>query len=119
MKLIRYLKEVKLLKSVKEKASNGSYIKGYTEIGTYNVQIDNLQDEISASIYGANLNKMLSISDALNELHLILSGKVDNTDDNISLYYIEIGPVLYKINSVKENGIVIERIGTIKGNISL
>lgn len=118
MKLIRYLKEAKLLKSVKEKQANGSYVKTFTLIDTYNVQLNSLEDEISATIYGANIDNMLSIGDALGELYKYLITKVDNIQDNISLYYIQIGNVKYKINSVKESGIVIERDGTID-NVSL
>lgn len=112
MKLVRYLKEIKLLKSTKQKQSNGVYIKTYEEIGTYNVQVKNLEDEISATIYGANIDKMLNISDALNELSCYLNSKVDNVNDNISLYFVEIDSTLYKIVSVKEKSVNIERIGT-------
>lgn len=109
-KLIRNLKEVNLLKSERIKQANGSYVKSFTIIQKYNVQINNLEDEISATIYGSNIDKMLSIMDALKELYNYLIEKVDNIQDNISLYYIEIGTSKYKINSVKESGIVIERI---------
>lgn len=110
MKLIRYLKEVRLLKSTKVKQINGSYVKSFELIDTYNVQVNNLEDEISATIYGSNIDNMLSISDALKELYSYLITKVDNVEDNISLYFIEIGTIKYKINSVKESGIVIERL---------
>lgn len=113
MKLIRYLKEVSLLKSTKVKQPNGVYVKSYTEIGTYNVKIDELQDEVSATIYGANIDKMLNISDALGVLSCYLSPKVENTNDNISLYFIQIDNTLYKIVSVKKKSINIERIGTV------
>lgn len=119
MKLIRYLTEAKVLKSVKEKQANGSYVKSFQLVDTYNVQINNLEDEISATIYGANIDKMLSIMDALKKMYVFFIGKVDNIQDNISLYYIQIGNVKYKINSVKESGIVIERDGTIDMEVSL
>lgn len=115
MKLIRSLKEVKLLKSIKEKQPNGIYIKSYQFIDNYNVSIANLTDEVSATIYGANIDKMLNISDALNNLFFYLLPKVDNKEDNISLYYIQIENTIYKINSVKKNNIIIERIGTENG----
>lgn len=119
MKLLRYLKEVTLLKAVKTKAPNGSYIKTFTEIGTYKVQINNLEDEISATMYGADINNMLNISDALNELYTYLVLKVDNVEDNISLYYFKIGSSKYKIKAVKESGIIIERDGSIDTSMSL
>ena len=103
MKLIRHLQEVKLLKSIKEKQANGSYVKTFTLVDTYNVQINSLEDEISATIYGANIDNMLSIMDALNRLYDYLIAKVDNIQDNISLYYIQIKDIRYKIKSVKKN----------------
>ena len=119
MKLLRYLKEVDLVKSVNTKQANGQYIKTFTPISTYNVLIRNLEDEVNATIYGANIDKMLSISDALGKLYTYLMPKVDNEKDNISLYFVEIDNVRYKIVSVKQNNIKIERIGTIDSNISL
>ena len=115
MKLIKKLIEVKLLKATKTKASNGVYIKGFTYIKSYNIEKQELTDEVSATIYGANIDKMLRISSPLNDLEQYLIPKVDNEADNISLYYIQIGNVKYKISSVKESGITIERDGTIDG----
>lgn len=115
MKLIRTLKEVSLLKATKQKQPNGVYVKSYQLIDNYNVAIANLTDEVSATIYGANIDKMLNISDALGKLFLYLLLKVENKEDNISLYYIRIGNTLYKINSVRKNNIIIERIGTEDG----
>ena len=72
MKLIRTLKEVSLLKATKQKQPNGVYVKSYQLIDNYNVAIANLTDEVSATIYGANIDKMLNISDALGKLFLYL-----------------------------------------------
>jgi len=119
MKLVRYLKEAKILKAVKEKQSNGSYVKSFQLVDTYNVQINTLEDEISATIYGANIDKMLSIMDSLERLYMFFIAKVDNIQDNISLYYVQIDNVKYKIKSVKESGIIIERDGTIDSESSL
>lgn len=119
MKLIRHLKEVSLLKSTKVKQPNGQYVKSYTKVHGYNVLIRNLEDEVSATVYGTNINKMLNISDALDELYKYLIVKVENVEDNISLYAINIDNTLYKIVSVKPNNIHIERIGTLDESISL
>lgn len=119
MKLIRNLIKAKLLKAIKVKASNGTYIKTFNYIDTYNVEKQDLTDEVSATIYGANIDKMLRISSPLNDLEQYLIPKVDNEADNISLYYIQIGNVKYKISSVKESGINIERDGTIDNEVSL
>lgn len=110
MKLIRYLKKVNLLKSTKEKQENGTYVKAFEIIDTYNIQIKNLEDEISATVYGSNIDKMLNISSPLNNLEKYLMPKVANENDNISLYFIEVDTTKYKIVSVKEDGINIERI---------
>lgn len=119
MKLIRYLQEVQLIKSIKVKQNNGIYMKTFTEVGTYNVQINNLEDEISATVYGADINKMLNINDALGKLYEYLLPKVDNVQDNISLYYIKIDTIKYKIKAVKESGIIIERDGLVDLDIHL
>lgn len=119
MKLIRNLIEVKLLKAIKTKASNGTYIKTFNYINSYNIEKQDLTDEVSATIYGASIDKMLRISSPLNDLEKYLIPKVENEADNISLYYIQIGNVKYKINSVKESGITLERDGIIENEVSL
>ena len=119
MKLIRNLIKVKLLKASKTKANNGVYIKSFVYINTYNVEKQELTDEVSATIYGSNIDKMLKISSPLNDLEQYLMPKVENEADNISLYYIQIDKVKYKITSVKESGITIERDGTIDNEMSL
>ena len=110
MKLIRYLRDAKLLKSVNVKQPNGTYVKTFYKLEDYKVQIRNLEDEISATVYGSNINKMLSISTALGDLESYLIPKVANDVDNISYYFVEIGEVKYKIVSVKSNNIVLERL---------
>lgn len=110
MKLIRYLESVRLLKSENVKQSNGTYIKSFTEIKKYNVSIKTLDDEVNATIYGANINKMFSMSTPLQNLENFLIPKVDNVEDNISLYLIEYNGSKYKIVSVTKNEIKVERI---------
>lgn len=110
MKLIRYLEGVKLLKSSNEKQSNGTYIKTFTEIGNYNVSVKTLDDEVNATIYGANISKMFSINTPLNNLENYLIPKVDNVEDNISLYFIQYRNSKYKIVSVTNNEVKIERL---------
>ena len=110
MKLIRYLKEVKLLKSTPQKQSNGTYVDVYVEIEKYKVQQNTLNDEVSATIYGSNVVKMLSIGTALGDLESFLQEKVNNKEDNISLYFIKIKNSIYKIRSVTDNSVVIERL---------
>lgn len=110
MMLLRYLEEVKLYKTDKEKQPNGTFKNKYIFLKPYKVQKKVLDDEVSASIYGANINKMYSISTPLKDLETYLQPKVDNKDDNISDYYIEYKNHKYKITSVKEESIIIERL---------
>lgn len=110
MKLIRYLEEVELVKSVNEKQPNGTVIKTFNHIEYYRIQKNSLEDEVSASIYGANITKMWSIASPLKDLEEYLIPKVENQEDNISLYFIMLGNTRYKINSVKDSGIIIERV---------
>lgn len=110
MKLIRYLQEIKLLKSENIKQPNGVYKKSFSEVAKYKVMKKNLDDQVSATVYGANIVKMLSISTALGDLEEYLIPKVENTEDNISLYFIELDGTRYKINSVNEYNVTIERV---------
>lgn len=110
MRLIRYLESVELVKSVSEKQPNGTVVKTFNHIGYYRVQKNSIEDEVSASIYGANITKMWNIASPLKDLEQYLIPKVENQEDNISLYFIMLGETRYKINSVKDSGITIERV---------
>lgn len=109
MKLVRYLKKVELMKAKKQKQPNGAMVNVYETIQTYRVQVRDLNDEVSATIYGANINKMKRVSTALSDLETFLISKLDNKEDNISLYYLKIDGTVYGIKSVQESGINIER----------
>ena len=105
---LRYLEEVILKKATKVKQANGSHINTYTTIGSYNLQLEELTDATSASIYGATINKMYRISSPLKALETYLKPKINSTDDNVSLYFIEYNNGLYKITAVRNNWIDIE-----------
>lgn len=100
---LRYLKSVDLKKATKTKQPNGTYLETLTLISSYSVQTQELTDEISASIYGADLNKITRIKSVNNELEAYLKSKLNNEEDNISKYYIFIDDVQHKIKSVREN----------------
>lgn len=108
--LLRYLKPVILKKSVIVKQSNGSRKEEYEAIKTYQVQIQELDDEISASIYGASIVNMLRIKSPLSKLENVLKAKVNNNADNISKYYIFIDNNKYRIKSVNSKGVLIELV---------
>ena len=111
--LLRYLKPITLKKAYKEKQANGTYKNSYTDINSYRVQMQSLtDDEVSATIYGANINKMLRLSSPLGNLEEYLLPKVDNKEDNISNYYIDYKTKTYKIVAVSDDRIDIELVNS-------
>ena len=108
--LIRYLKPIMLKKSITVKQENGSRTEGYEDINEYQTQIQEIDDQVSTSIYGASITKMLRVKSPLLKLENYLETKLNNTADNISKYYIFIGDNKYKIKSVGNKGIDIELV---------
>ena len=108
--LLRYLENVTLKKSIIKKQENGSRIEEYEFIDNYDVQIQEIDDQISANIYGANIVNMLRIKSPLFKLEKLLKSKLNNTTDNISKYFIFIDNNKYKIKSVNSKGIEIELV---------
>ena len=108
--LLRYLKYATLQKATRTKRANGTPEDTFQDIKQYKVQEQELNDEVSASVYGANLYKMTRIKSVRNELESYLYTKVNNKEDNISNYYIVIGNKKYKIKSVNAKGIDLELI---------
>jgi len=68
MKLIRYLETINLLKSNNVKQPNGTYVKDFDFIKSYRIQRKSLDDEVNATIYGANITKMWDITSPLQDL---------------------------------------------------
>lgn len=108
MKQLRRLSEVTLQKQIKAKQPNGTLINTYESIGNYEVIEQEMTEQIDATIYGANLIKMLRLSSVQSTLEKYLQSKNDDTPDNLSLYYILIGKKRYKIKAVYKNWIDIE-----------
>ena len=108
--LLRYLRRVILKEEVKVKQPNGSRIEQYNVIDYYDVQVQELDDEISASIYGASIVNMLRIKSPLSKLENVLKSKLNNTTDNISKYYIFYENKKYRIKSVNSKGVLIELV---------
>lgn len=107
---LRYLELVTLKVATKTKQANGTYIDTYTKINDYKVQKQELNDEVSASIYGADIIKMLRLRSPNAELEKYLIPKVNNSQDNISKYYIFIDNTQYKIKAVTSAKVDIERL---------
>lgn len=109
--LIKNLNKCELKKAVKEKTPTGNLIvSDYELIKPYRVQVETLQDIITTTMYGSDVNKMLRIASPLHDLESYLLPKVDNVDDNISLYYIYLKGVQYKIVAVREYYLDIKRV---------
>lgn len=107
---LRYLQSVSLKKANKVKQSNGVYVDNYALVKEYRVQLENLSDEVSASIYGANLYKVKKVRSPMGTLEKYLATKLNNDTDNISKYFLFIDEVIYKINDSQMSGVTIERI---------
>lgn len=102
---LRYLKSVDLKKATKTKQPNGTYIETLTLISSYQVQTQELNDDVSVSVYGADLHKITRIKSVNGELEVYLKSKLNNEEDNISKYYIYLDNVKHSIKSVREKWI--------------
>ena len=103
MKQLRYLENVELDIATREKQANGVAVMSYTKVGDFLIQQQDLTDEISASIYGADVNRMIRVSSPHYVLEGFLSEKVNNTSDNVSYYSLLINGFRYKIVAVKKH----------------
>lgn len=105
---LRYLEPTILKKATKEKQDNGTRVNIYTDIKSYKIQVEDILDETSVSIYGATINKMYRISTPRHQLEKYLKPKLTNKIDNISYYYISYNNALFSIKAVKNNWLDIE-----------
>ena len=109
--LIKNLENIELKKAIKEKTRTGNVIiAGYDLVKKYRIQEQILQDQITSTIYGSDVNKMRRIATPLHDLEKYLLPKVDNVEDNISNYYIFYKGMQYKIIAVRDYFIDIKRI---------
>lgn len=107
-----------LNKVTKITTSDGDRTETSMKVGTYSIITQELSDEISANIYGANLNKIRRISSVHNILEILLRSKLNNSQDNISKYRIIFNGEVYKITDVKSKYIDIEYVGSDDNKIS-
>lgn len=110
MKQLIRLKDVDLYNNTSTQQPNGEYVKVATKIASYKVIIEEIRDAISASIYGADLNKMLRISSINSELENYLFTKLNNSSDNISKYQIYYGNNKYDIENLTRKYIDCKRV---------
>lgn len=110
MKRLINLESIELYKLDKIILDDGDSKEEETNIGSYRVIVQEVNDKISANIYGANINKMLRIGSVNRILEILLKEKVNNSSDNISKYRISYGDSKYKVVDVKSKYIDIERL---------
>lgn len=101
---LRYLKSFALYRVTKQKQPNGSYLDTETLIRNYECSINDLTDDISSSIYGATINRMLRISSVRQELEKYLQERLTTVSD----YVVKNNGHKYKCVSVKNNWVDIE-----------
>lgn len=107
---LRRLKPCTLQIASKVKQKNGTFIDTYENKEDYKGILQELNDEVSANVYGANINKTFRLSTPYNKLENYLSTKLNNSEDNISKYYLLIDSKRYKVISVKSKWVDIELI---------
>ena len=110
MKQLRYLVDIELDKETKTKQPNGLKISSYEKVQDYKVQVQELTDQISASIYGADVNRMYRVSSPHNVLENFLKSKVNESSDNVSLYTLLLNGWRYRIVVVRNNWVDIESL---------
>ena len=108
--LLRYIEKAFLKKATKTKQSNGTYIETLEDVGKFHIQTQEMTDEVSASVYGASIFKMVRVRSINQRLEKLLYSKVNNKNDNISLYYIIIKDRKYAIRSVNASGVDLELV---------
>lgn len=108
--LLRYLSILELKTIKRERQSNGSIIESIIDSENYTVQKQELSDSVSASLYGANIYKILRIKSVANKLEKFLIEKRNHSVDNLSKYIIYFEGGKYKIVGVSMSGIDIELI---------
>lgn len=100
---LRYLADCALLHNTKVKQPNGSYTLTLEVVGLYKAQIQKLTDSISATIYGADINRMYRFSSPLKELEKAIANKFNFNEDNVTNYSIKHEDKIYKIVAINDN----------------
>ena len=110
MKQLTRLESIDLYKIGKEILPDGDSQETEILVGSYKVVIQELNDNVSATLYGADINKILRISSVNKILEILLKEKLNNSSDNISKYRISYDTSKYKVKDVKSKYIDIERL---------
>lgn len=111
MKQLTRLETIKLYKENVNTLEDGDFEKQLEEVGSYKVISQELDDNVSATVYGSDLDKMIRISSVNKILEILLKSKMNNTEDNITKYKLSFDNTnFYKIKIVKSKYIDIERL---------
>ena len=84
MNQLRYLKPAYLYKTNKEIQSNGAIKETFDFISLYYVGKEELTDNVSASVYGARMNRILRLTSPRHTLEGFLLSKIDPIQDNVT-----------------------------------
>lgn len=112
MNQLRYLKPAYLYKTNKAIQSNGAIKETFDFISLYYVGKEELTDNVSASVYGARMNRIIRITSPRNTLESFLLSKIDPTLDNVTDYVIVMDDKRYSITTVKSRWVDVEMNGT-------
>lgn len=115
---LRYTKTCDLYIATRVKQNNGVYIDSFSFEKSYVIVSQELVDEISVSMYGADLNNMLRIKSIKGELEADLKPKMIHLKDNVSKYHIVMNGLLYRIKAVREAWLDIELVGEFENSTS-
>lgn len=91
--------KITLYKATKTKQANGALINTYTKQMSAYVEHNSLEDQVSATIYGTDFNNIIRLTSKDNSLNETIESKMNSSEDNISLYYIELDNVKHKIKA--------------------
>lgn len=105
MKQLRYLITAELDITVRAKQANGAVVETYSKIGSYIIQTQEIDDQVSASIYGADVNRMMRVSSPRYVLESFLASKMNVSADNVSIYSLIIKGRRYAVKAVREHWI--------------
>ncbi len=107
---LRHLEKCSLMMLSSEKQSNGTMKTVSRLVDVYKVQKQEVMDEVSSNVYGANMIKTYRLISPYHKLENYLIDRTGCEQDNISKYQIEMNSHKYKIVAVKKNWIDVELI---------
>lgn len=108
MNQLRYLFSAELDVTTRTRQANGSMVESYSKVGDYIIRTQELTDEVSASIYGADVNRMMRVTSPRNALESFLASKMNVSNDNVSNYTLLIKGRRYRVLVVREHWIDVE-----------